>query len=184
MALASEVYDLLLVHSITYRSRAAVIRKLHWLEEQFDRAEGWLKRTGIQDFNDSSESEDMLLSMCPVYPTIAHVLRSARRSVANTSSQASRNTSVGASFRQATQKSAAARTKRSYPKRPSSHPQLDSVGAKGVAILKAEPEERREFFKLELQVKRDQAICVRAKARKELFDMGMSPEDVDRLLPL
>lgn len=58
------------------------------------------------------------------------------------------------------------------------------MDAEAVIALKAEPEERREFFKLELQVKRDQAICVRAKARKELFDMGMSSEDVDRLLPL
>ncbi|KAE9004390.1 hypothetical protein PF005_g13611 [Phytophthora fragariae] len=185
VVLASEVYDLLLVHGITYRSHRAITGKLHYLEEHFDKAEDWLRRAEIQRFDDSIEAERTVLQMCPVYPKIAPVLQSARRSVATASSRPSRRASEDMNYRQATQKSVAPGAKWTPRKRALSSPQpAEEVDVKRMVFLKAEPEERREFFKLELQVKRDQAICVRAKARKELFDMGMSPEDVDRLLPL
>lgn len=62
--------------------------------------------------------------------------------------------------------------------------EVKTEDTKCVAVLEAEPDERCEFFELELQVKRDHAICVRAKVRKELLDLGVPLDAVDRLLPL
>lgn len=112
--LASEVYDLLLVHGITYRSRRSVVRKLRWWEEQFDKAESLLRKSGIQQFDDSAEAERMVLRMCPAYPQIASVFRSARQSVATASSQSSRSTPKDVRYREAAQKSATPRAAGSF----------------------------------------------------------------------
>ncbi|GMF12393.1 unnamed protein product [Phytophthora lilii] len=51
-------------------------------------------------------------------------------------------------------------------------------------LVDAESDVRRELLRLEVQVKRDEAICVRVKARSELLALGVSSTVVDRLLPL
>lgn len=60
----------------------------------------------------------------------------------------------------------------------------DVGAAEHLSLLEAENDVRHELLKLELQAKRDEAICVRVKARKELLALGVSIEDVDRLMPL
>ncbi|EGZ20911.1 hypothetical protein PHYSODRAFT_491385 [Phytophthora sojae] len=160
--LASEVYDLLLVHGITYRSRRSVVRKLRWWEEQFDKAESLLRKSGIQQFDDSAEAERMVLRMCPAYPQIASVFRSARQSPEVVSKR------VHTRGKSDTMK----RSKRVQG------------NAEQASLRDAEISVRRELYKMELQAKRDEAICVRVTARKDLLELGVSVAEVDRLMPL
>ncbi|KAG7393339.1 hypothetical protein PHYPSEUDO_009543 [Phytophthora pseudosyringae] len=182
--LASEIYDLLLTHGIAYRTPGGTDSKLRALEEQFDKAENWLLSKGIRNFQDSLEAESVVLHLCPVYPMIVPVLRSAQRSAVASTPQTSPNMEIDVRFKPTVQKLALARLSGSKRTRSGPSQPTDVAEVNPVVVLEAEPEERREFFKLELQVKRDEAVLVRAKARKELLDMGLPLFDVDRLLPL
>ncbi|RLN98981.1 hypothetical protein BBJ28_00000961 [Nothophytophthora sp. Chile5] len=55
--------------------------------------------------------------------------------------------------------------------------------AERVALRNEEQEERRKLFQYELQVKHDEAVCVRALKRQKMLRAGIAREEVDRLLP-
>ncbi|KAG1687984.1 hypothetical protein DVH05_004503 [Phytophthora capsici] len=177
--LASEIYDLLLIHGIPYRSRESVESKLRLLEEQFDKATNWLIKRGIDHYQDTAEAESIVVHLCPVYATIEPALRSSqlpgRRS--NSSMEIDIRFKPAAQPRQVPSLSGSKRVR-------NERPDADVRNLKRVLVLEANREERQEFFKLELQVKRDEALLVRARARKELLDMGLPNNEVDRLMPL
>jgi hypothetical protein len=181
LVLGNEIYDLLLIHGITHRTPRGAVGKLLLLEEQFDKAANWLTRNGIQHFKDSAKAELMVLQLCPLYAKIEPLLRSALYSAASARCQTRRSISTEVRFKPVAEPAAQSPTE--FKRRRIEH-QANAEHIRPVAILRADPDERREFFKLELQVKRDEAVLVRAKARKELQDMGLSMDDINRLLPL
>ncbi|KAH7476236.1 hypothetical protein KRP22_000079 [Phytophthora ramorum] len=204
-----EISDRLLGHGINYRTIGSINARLWTLENQLQNAERWLRSRGLRHYNASKMTEREVLHMCPYYPEIEPLLRPMRSAAISVSEGAPTaalvfqtdcrededvGSNAGVGFRSSDEEEdelAKVGFKRGgclelhdeEPKRARVEHQLQG-GAKCVALLKAEPDERREFFKLELQVKRDQAILVRAKARKELLDMGVSTDDVNRLMPL
>ncbi|GMF12394.1 unnamed protein product [Phytophthora lilii] len=187
--LANEIYDLLLVNGINHRTPRGAESKLRALEGQFDTVQKWLKDEAFSHYKVTKEVRNSVLRVCPVYPKIDPLLRSARQSAVGIRTRASCGTDADIRFRHDNHEPAGTEssgTKRIQIEQPTRFSPLteDARDTKVVANLQAEPNECREFFKLELQVKRDQAICARAKARKELLDIGMSRDDVDRLLPL
>ncbi|KAJ8554591.1 hypothetical protein ON010_g9889 [Phytophthora cinnamomi] len=184
LVLVTEIYDSLLTHGITHRTLRATDSKLYSLERHFDEAENWLKERGLCQFKETKEAERMVMQICPVYAKIELLLRSARRAALFVRTRTSSNTVIDIRFKKTASKAAELPgTKRTRVEGPRDSLQRANAVGRPV-VLKAEPGERREFFKLELQVKRDQAICVRAKIRKEMLEVGVSREDVDRLLPL
>ncbi|KAL3668476.1 hypothetical protein V7S43_006559 [Phytophthora oleae] len=180
--LASEIYDLLLIHGIPYRSRDSVESKLRLLEEQFDKAENWMIREGIDHYQDTAEAERIVVQFCPVYATIESALRSSRLP----GNQPDANMKIDIRFKPAAKTrpvSSLSRSKRVRNEHPQ-QPDADVRNTKRVVVLEAKPEASQEFFKLELQMKRDEAVLVRARARKELLEMGLPCNEVDRLMPL
>ncbi|KAG2774411.1 hypothetical protein PC129_g5420 [Phytophthora cactorum] len=177
LVLAAEIYDLLLTYGITYRTVRGAESKLRALEDQFDKAESWLVSKGIQN---TTEVESVVLQLCPVYRKIEPPLRSAQRTAV---SPTSCNREIDIRFRPTVQ-NLAARLSGSKRGRNEHTQQTSAQEMLPVVALEAEPEERRELLKLELQIKRDEAVLVRAKVRKEVLEMGLPRNDVDRLLPL
>ncbi|GMF12395.1 unnamed protein product [Phytophthora lilii] len=205
--MTNEIYDMLLSYGIYYRSLGGIGSKLWLLEHQLDQAENWLKSRGLRHFDVSRKTEDAVLHMCPYYPEIKPLLRPKRAApiepVARATSYSSEESDTDARDDAGCYSSSDddVELPKVGSKRPAGGPhapdqdnkrarlqdQLDKVkleDTKCVAVLEAEPNERREFFKLELQIKRDQAILVRAKARKEMMDIGIPLNEINRLLPL
>ncbi|ETO85145.1 hypothetical protein F444_01053 [Phytophthora nicotianae P1976] len=180
LELATEIYDLLLTYGITYRTARGAESKLRALEEQFDNAESWLMRKGIRHFQDTAEAERAVLQLCPAYSTIEPVLRSAQLSTVSTTSG---NKAIDIRFKPTARNLT---PMLSGSKRGRNEHTQEAGGKKmmSVVALEAESDERRKFFKFELQIKRDEAVLVRARVRKELLDFGLPRSDVDRLLPL
>ncbi|KAK1941776.1 Thymidine kinase [Phytophthora citrophthora] len=169
--LAVEIYDLLLIHGIPYRSRESVEAKLRLLEEQFDKAENWLIKKGFDHYQDSAAVESLVVQLCPAYATIEPALRNSQFP----GHRPDANMKIDIRFKPATQTRpvpSLSGSKRVRNERPL-QPEVDIRNSKRVLVLEANREERQEFFKLELQVKRDEALLVRARARKELLDMGL-----------
>ncbi|KAG7393340.1 hypothetical protein PHYPSEUDO_009544 [Phytophthora pseudosyringae] len=214
MEMAYEVYDQLLAHGINYRKVASINTKLCKLEHQLQNAECWLKTKGLRHYDASKKSEREVLQRCPYYPVLKSLLRPKRSAavvaevaIAVIAARTGRanceeNSSTDASSD--VENLSSSDTDEEQPnvgfKRERSHAFHDEVvkhagvehklqkimleGTNWEPQLKLEPDERREFLKLDLQVKRDEAIVVRAKARRELLDLSVPLADVDRLLPL
>jgi hypothetical protein len=209
IGMVDEVLDLLLSYGINHRTAGGISARLYLLEHQLEQADVWLQSRGLRNYDVSRKTEDAVLRICPYYPELKPLFRSMRPApVAKQVEPSVRRRSHSAvSEAESTRgfeypsssdddempKGGTARGGVGGPhalpeaKRARVEDKLEKVkleDTKCVAILEAEPDERREFFRLELQVKRDEAILVRAKARKELLDMGVAAADVDRLLPL
>ncbi|KAG6617761.1 uncharacterized protein IUM83_09594 [Phytophthora cinnamomi] len=206
-----EICDVLLSYDIDYRTPSSIGARLWALERQLDEADEWLKRRGLRNYDVSRRTEDAVLQMCPYYPEIKPLLRpmqpaSAARPRVNRFTIYSNDKGSAGDMEYHSSSSSdddeeelpKVGTKREASFGPHAlHPEdskraridqtLQTVkleDTKCVAVLEADPDERREFFKLELQVKRDEAILMRAKARKEMLDLGVPLHDINRLLPL
>ncbi|KAG6617754.1 uncharacterized protein IUM83_09593 [Phytophthora cinnamomi] len=200
MELAYEAQDFMGLYGISYRTPHGIRARLLALEKGLRSAEVWMKSRGLRHHDVSEKTERAVLQMCPHYVEIKSLLRPTKR----LSSDALRGpnycyqedvaSTEGETEGHSSDDAGGSLGKRGRPercidvsKRARVETQLKHMKAERascVAVLEPEPDERREFFQLELQVKRDNAVCVRAKARKELLDLGVPPEHVDRLLPL
>lgn len=205
-----EIYDMLRSYDIDHRTPCSVRSRLWTLERQLDEADEWLKSRELRNYDVSRRTEDAVLQMCPYYPEVKPLLRPAQPApaaqLARPRAYSSEDDNGGdAGYHSSNSSSTSSdevelpnvgyKREASYgphvlhpegPKRARIDDTLTKVkveDTKCVAVLEAEPEECREFFKLELQVKRDEAIVARAKARKEMMDMGVPLADIDRLLP-
>ncbi|KAE9013331.1 hypothetical protein PR001_g14140 [Phytophthora rubi] len=197
LELTHEIHDFMRKYGINYRTPSSIRIRVLTLEHQLHHAETWMRSRGLRRHDASEKTEQTVLQMCPYYAEIKSLLRTKKPSsetprahqesyyqeeVASTEEEPEVDESGGSS-----RKRGSIGECPDVSKRMRIEPQLQHVQAEGssaVVLLEAEPDERREFFELELQVKRDHAICVRAKARNELLELGVPLDDVDRLLPL
>ncbi|GMF12396.1 unnamed protein product [Phytophthora lilii] len=199
-AIALEIHAFMVSHGIDYRSASSINNRLWVLTRQLQTAENWLARKGLRDYDANEEAKRTVLRFSPYYletkSLLLHLKR--RQPVAMRSPSLYDESSTEAELESETtdddelrnvvlRKRGASRNSLPASKRTRTDFQSLNRGLKSnccVALFEAEPEERREFFSIELQVKRDEAVLVRAKARKELLDLGVSLAEVDRLLPL
>ncbi|KAL3668472.1 hypothetical protein V7S43_006555 [Phytophthora oleae] len=206
--LIDEIHDLLLSYDIKHRTFGGIWRRLYQLERDLERAQNWLKAKGLRNYDASRETEDVVLKLCPYYPEISALLQPpAPRSVASARPNVYYNGTYSSDDDWAAGSSSSSEDDEELPKlgfkRPGVSPHafypdedikrarveekphgIKLEDTKRAGVLDSEPDERREFFKLELQVKRDEALIVRAKARKELRDTGVPFATIERLLPL
>jgi hypothetical protein len=190
--------EMMLAHHITHRTPKGIEEKLYFIRQKFDQADAWLERKGIRYCDANSEVKHKLEKICPDYPKLTVLLhplrvqRSTRNQVYSSDGKASgRRTKRNAEGRaednvkgpEVDLERVSPRVRSSRPNEPgmAKRPRFESLRT---APLEARSNVRRELFRLEIQIKRDQAICVRAKSRKELLSLGVSMEEVDRLMPL
>ncbi|KAK1941778.1 hypothetical protein P3T76_006842 [Phytophthora citrophthora] len=207
--LIDEIHDLLLSYGIKHRTSGSIWGRIYLLECELEKAQSWLKAKGVRDYDDSRETEDAVLKLCPYYPAISPLLllpppRSTPQRARN---NVYRNDTYCSDDDKAAVFHSSSEDEEELPKlgfkrtRVSPHERYLDDGikrarveenshgikledTKSSTVLVSELDERREMFKLELQVKRDEALVVRAKARKELRDAGVPFATIERLLPL
>ncbi|KAG7393338.1 hypothetical protein PHYPSEUDO_009542 [Phytophthora pseudosyringae] len=176
--LYNEVCDLLEDNGITHRNPHSVQKKLSRMLDQFGAAE-----------NDDRMTKRKVATICPHFSEIAALLRPLRDTATKTDASSARTTRVEhfLGYRAATNAKIprigskrmgssglheAEPTTRVRLANHSSQPRGKEQYDERQSILEDELQTRRELYRLEIQVKRDQAICVRAKARKQLLRLG------------
>ncbi|OWZ00655.1 hypothetical protein PHMEG_00028111 [Phytophthora megakarya] len=187
--LIDEIHQLLLDHGITHRSRGSIDTKIWGLMHSFEKVEHWLRKKGLHHIDPDSRIERKVLRTCPYYRELACSLKPSQlaSTLNNETHQDAYSdddeedvVSIG-SKRVSTDDEDKSLNEVRMEELSETADTYDSDLAK---LMEAEKEVRREIFKLEIQAKRDEAICVRVGMRKELLELGISIEEVDRLMPM
>ncbi|KAG3108408.1 hypothetical protein PI124_g7453 [Phytophthora idaei] len=162
------IYDSLLAHGIKHRSRGSVDVKVRELMHSFEKVEHWLQRKGIRYLPGPNSSR---------FVGVASSQSHSRDEVSARTVNDLEHSDDVAELDIGSDNGETTRVKLNDGK-------TGMHDADRRRLLEAETAVRRELFKIELQAKRDEAICVRVKSRKELLDLGVTSEEVDRLMPL
>ncbi|KAG7393337.1 hypothetical protein PHYPSEUDO_009541 [Phytophthora pseudosyringae] len=195
--LVKEIHESLLAHGIKHRTRGSVDIQICELMHSFEKVERWLQRKGLRHLEPNSRAEHKVVKACPYYRELSHVLNSSR-SAADASSQTHRRYEVStgtakdvgysdedeAGLPDIDSKRVPSSDKGKRAGMEHDYDHVEMGDADRTRLLEAEKAVRRELFKVELQSKSDEAICVRVKSRMELLDLGISIDEVDRLMPL
>ncbi|KAE8896712.1 hypothetical protein PF010_g13264 [Phytophthora fragariae] len=194
VALIDDIYESLVDQGITHHTRGNIDVKLWSLLHSFQKVEHWLRKKELRRFDDNDKAKRKVLKACPYYPELVRLLRptgcaSTSKSKAHRRDTMSTNDSVRSDNEppEVASKRVHTRGKSDTTKRTKLDHHSDQVGAgnaQQTSLWEAEEDVRRELYKVELQAKRDEAICVRMKACKELLELGVSVAEVDRLMPL
>ncbi|ETN24667.1 hypothetical protein PPTG_00891 [Phytophthora nicotianae INRA-310] len=198
VAVVDEIYGSLLVHGIKHRSRGSVDVKVLELMHSFEKVDHWLQRKGIYYLDRNSRAERKVLKACPYYRELSRLLQSSRpvgvvishghsidaasfRTVNDALEYFDNDdvTTYNIGFKRLLNNDNGETTRKEV-----NGTKIDIYDAGQRRLLEAEKAVRHELFKLELQAKRDEAICVRVKSRKELLELGVTIEEVNRLMPL
>jgi hypothetical protein len=198
--LINEIYELLVANGITHRSPGSIDTKIWGLLHSFEKVEHWLQRKGLRRYDSDSRTKRKVLKACPNYPQLASLLRrapSTRAAISRSQREVEDAAEMTVTVEYSDNDDDAddvevvdidtKRTPDGGKCKVSKRIRMESRGLDHTeegSLLEAEKNVRRELFKLELQAKRDEAICVRVKSRKELLELGVSFEEVDRLMPL
>ncbi|KAG2774412.1 hypothetical protein PC129_g5421 [Phytophthora cactorum] len=183
------IYDSLLARGIKHRSRGSVDVKVRELMHSFEKVEHWLQRKGIRYLDRNTRAECKVLKACPYYRELSSLLQSSRFVGVASSQSHSRDEVSARMVNNLEHSDDVAELDIGSDNGETTRVKLND-GKTGMhdadrrCLLEAETAVRHELFKIELQAKRDEAICVRVKSRKELLDLGVTSEEVDRLMPL
>lgn len=195
LELVDEIYTLLERRGI-HRSRKSIERKLGTVVAQFGKASSWRRRVESRGQRVDEAVQEELQRLCPGYFELEPVLDSAptlvpkrfrpRQSGETIKSKRSRPSQPRENIKQERVHGMETRSTatKKHPSRSNHVGGTKPSELERSALLNATPQECRELFRLELQVQRDRATCVRVKARKELLGLGIPRKKVDRLLPL
>ncbi|KAG7392904.1 hypothetical protein PHYBOEH_006223 [Phytophthora boehmeriae] len=175
--LAKEVHAALLEQSIKHRTPSGIARRINQLLAQFREADGWLKRRGVNSIDDNHSVKQQVLRLCPYFRELAPVLGRAPTLIPkkrNWRNQDERAFKMKRSYGTETQRLISAKRGAvseldGPPKRVQLYwpQQVNTTAFKPMSLLKAEERQREELLKLELQMKRDQAICAELQPFKE-----------------
>ncbi|KAG2774410.1 hypothetical protein PC129_g5419 [Phytophthora cactorum] len=194
--IARKVHEFFVDHGITHRTVSGIRSKLWQLGRQVGEADDWLASKGLLHVDGNEKARRTVMRLCPDYLEVAPFLRFALPRIATSPHVYGCETNHATSRRRLAKNQKLRRVdggpgeclerhQTSRRVRTRCHNRHDdNTGIDRGAWQEMELHHRRELLRLELQIKRDQAVSVRVKIRKELLDLDLSLQEINQLLPL